>query len=250
MKSRNMGPTLDDILRRDFQHGKVAYGFQWNTAHHKNLGHKEGDLASLWAHLNSILSGNVPANPFIDPFYTRASRLRFSEMSKPEKVGFRKKLKRTGALTVHIDDDLVTLLRDFHRSRNDLSYCADHSILKDFILTDPHTIAIEVPVWSERYRLTGHIDLIRYVDGVIHVCDYKPGSLERTKSRFMESIPQVSAYGEMLAHHLANTLRSAFEAPLLPKIKCCIFDTHSCWYFGAEMFVQLETMGKISGFQA
>jgi hypothetical protein len=245
-----MPPASNDILRRDFQHGKVAYGFQWNTAHHKSLGHQDGDLASLWAHLTSILSGKVPANPFLDPFFTRASRLRFLDMSKPEKIGFRKKLKRTGALTFHVNDDLVGLLRDYHRSRNDLSYSADHSILKEFILKDPHTIAIEIPVWSERYKMTGHVDLIRYVNGVIHVCDYKPGPLERTKSRFMDSIPQVSAYGEMLAHHLANTLRSAFEAPLLPSIKCCIFDTHSCWHFGAEMFVQLETMGKISGLQA
>jgi len=242
-----MVPASDDILRREFQHGKVAYGFQWNTAHHKQLGHEQGDLASLWAHLNSILSGNVPANPFIDPFYTRASRLRFSDMTKPEKIGLRKKLKRTGALTTNIDDDLVCLLREYHRSRSDITYCADHSILKEFILNDPFTIAIEVPVWSERYKLTGHIDLIRFTDGIIHVCDYKPGPMDQTKNRFMDSIPQVSAYGEMLTHHLAGTLRSAFEAPLLPKIRCCIFDTHSCWYFGAEMFVQLETMGRISG---
>ncbi|MFW9805323.1 MAG: hypothetical protein ACFFFK_01180 [Candidatus Thorarchaeota archaeon] len=242
-----MPPAKNDILGRDFQHGKVAYGFQWNTAHHKSFGHNEGDLASLWAHLNSIMSGNVPANPFSDPFFTRASRLRFAEMSKSEKVGFRKKLKRTGTLEMHVDDDLVGMLRDFHRSKNDLSYSSDHSILKMFVLKDPHTIAIEVPVWSERYKLTGHVDLIRYVDGFIHVCDYKPGPLERTKSRFMDSIPQVAAYGEMITHHLANTLRSAFEAPLLPKIKCCIFDTHSCWHFGAELFVQLETMGKIAG---
>ncbi|MFW9837164.1 MAG: hypothetical protein ACFFE7_06560 [Candidatus Thorarchaeota archaeon] len=239
-----------DILRRDFQHGKVAYGFQWNTTHHKNLGNKEGDLASLWAHLNSILSGKVPANPFSDPFFTRASRLRFAEMSKSAKVGFRKKLIRSGSLAFHVDSDLVNMLRDFHRSRNDLSYSADHSILKEFILKDPYAIAIEVPVWSDRYKMTGHVDLIRYIDGVIHVCDYKPGPLERTKSRFMDSIPQVSAYGEMLTHHLANTLRSAFEAPLLPNIRCCIFDTHSCWHFGAEIFVQLETMGMITGLQA
>ena len=245
---KDMPPASNHILRRDFQHGKVAYGFQWNTSHHKHLEHTQGDLASLWAHLNSVLSGNVPVSPFSDPFYTRASRLKFSDMSKTEKIGFRKKLKNTGSLTFEVGDELVNMLREFHRSRNDLSYCADHSILKEFILKDPKTIAIEVPVWSDRYKLTGHIDVIRYVDGTIHVCDYKPGPLERTKSRFMDSIPQVAAYGEMMAHHLANTLRSAFEAPLLPNIKCCIFDTHSCWHFGADMFVKLEAMGKITGF--
>ena len=89
-----MNPRPDDILRREFQHGRIAYGFQWNIAHHKGLGHEEGDLSSLWAHLNSIHIGKVPERPFADPFYNRASKLRLSEMSAGQKVGFRKKLER------------------------------------------------------------------------------------------------------------------------------------------------------------
>jgi hypothetical protein len=237
----------DDILRREFQHGRTAYGFQWNIAHHKDLGHEEGDLSSLWAHLNSIHIGKVPQLPFDDPFYNRASKLRLSEMSPAQKVGLRKKLERSGKIETNVSDELVKLLREYHRSRNDLSYSAGHDIMKEFLLRDPNTIAIEVPVWSERYRLTGHIDLVRVVDGVVYVCDYKPGPLERTKKRFIDSIPQVSAYGELMTHHLAGTLHSAFEEPLLPKVKCSIFDTHACWHFGAELFVQLETTGMIRG---
>ncbi|MFW9925931.1 MAG: hypothetical protein ACFFDM_04095, partial [Candidatus Thorarchaeota archaeon] len=111
----------EDILRREFQHGKIAYGFQWNVAHHKALGTKEGDLSSLWAHLNSILMGKVPELPFADPFYNRASKLRLSEMSTAQKVGFRKKLKRAGKIAMSVNDDTVMLLREYHRSRNDLS---------------------------------------------------------------------------------------------------------------------------------
>lgn len=240
---RNSG----DIVRRDYQHGRVAYAFQWNTSHHQDFGKETGDLASLWAHLATIHSGKVPENLFSDPFYTRASRLRLRTMSDAKKVGFRKQLVRTGSIIKKVDDDLVQKIRDYHRSRNDLSYCADHGILKDFLHHDSQTIAIEVPVWSDRYKITGHIDLIRYVDGYIQVCDYKPGSLESTQRRFIESLPQVSVYGEMMAHHLANTLRSALEAPLLPKIRCCIFDTHTSWHFGAEMFVRLYETGYLEG---
>ncbi|MFW9807835.1 MAG: PD-(D/E)XK nuclease family protein [Candidatus Thorarchaeota archaeon] len=239
--------TPDDILRREFQHGKIAYGFQWNVAHHKALGNREGDLSSLWAHLNSIHAGKVPELPFADPFYNRASKLRLSDMSVAQKVVFRKKMKRAGTIVMSVNDDTVKLLREFHRFRNDLSYSAGHDILHEFLLNDPNTIAIEVPVWSERYRLTGHVDLIRVVDGVVHVCDYKPGPLTQTKKRFMESLPQVAAYGELMTHHLAGTLHSAFEEPLLPKVICCIFDTHECWHFGAELFVQLETTGMLQG---
>ena len=169
-------------------------------------------------------------------------------MPKATKIGFRMRLMRSGTITQNIEDDLVTKLREYHRNRNDLSYSSDHGILQEFLQNDPLTLAIEVPVWSERYKITGHIDLIRYVDGYIQISDYKPGTLESTQRRFLDSMPQVAAYGEMMALHLANTLREFLDAPLLPKIRCCIFDTHSCWEFGAQMFIQLVETGKIQDF--
>lgn len=242
---KDMVSSSDDIVRRDYQHGRVAYAFQWNRSNHQSLGNTTGDLASLWAHLTTIHTGKIPEALFSDPFYTRASRLKLKTMSSAKKVGFRKQLVRSGAIVKNVDDDLVQKIRDYHRLINDLSYSADHGILKEFLYRDSTTIAIEVPVWSDRYKVTGHIDLVRYVDGCIQVCDYKPGALESTQRRFIDSLPQVSAYGEMMAHHLASTLRSALEAPLLPKIQCCIFDTHSSWHFGAEMFVQLYETGYL-----
>lgn len=236
-----------EIVGREYKHGKVAYGFQWNRTHHEEMGKHEGDLASLWAHLLTISSGKIPTAPFSDPFYKRASSLRLPKMSASKKAALKNRLFRSGGVTRHEQSDLVDKIRDYHRSINDFSYSANHSIVKEFLLNDYATIAIEVPVWSERYRLSGHIDLLRFVDSKIQVCDYKPGSLESTSSRFLESIPQIAAYGEMIALHLAGTLRSALNAPLLPKITCCIFDSHSCWEFGAELFVTLMESGKISG---
>jgi len=235
----------DDIVRRDYQHGRVAYAFQWNTSNHLRLGNQTGDLASLWAHLKTIQSGRIPESLFSDPMFTRASRLRLVNMPQAKRVGFRKQLERIGSILSKVDDELVLKLREYHQNRNDLSFVADHGILRDFLIHDSQTIAIEVPVWSDSYSITGHIDLIRYVDGFIQICDYKPGPLESTKRRFFDSLPQVSAYGEMMAHHLAGTLRSALDAPLLPQIRCSIFDTHSCWHFGAELFVQLLAMGYL-----
>lgn len=236
-----------DIVRREFKHGKVAYGFQWNKTNHSRIGNSTGDPASLWAHLTTVASGKIPEDPFSNPFYIGASKLKIKKMSKIAKINFRKKLERTGSLRISIDHDLVEILRELHRARDDMSYKADHAILSDFLLTDPNSIAIEIPVWSIQYNLSGHVDLIRIIDGVIHVCDYKPGKLETTATRFFDSIPQIAAYGEMVSHHLASTLRSALDAPLLPKVQCCIFDTHSSWHFGAEMFVTLKAANMISG---
>lgn len=243
-----MSSREPEIARREFKHGKVAYGFQWNKTHHEMLGKYEGDLASLWAHLTTITAGKVPSEPFSDPFYARASSLRLPKMNASKRAAMKNRFFRTGALNLIPESDLIDKLREYHRATNDMSYTADHSIMKEFLYHDSSTIAVEVPVWSDRYRLSGHIDLLRFVKDTIEVCEYKPGPLDSTSKRFLESIPQIAAYGEMMAHHLASTLRSALNAPLLPKIRCCIFDTHSCWEFGAEMFVILLESSRISGF--
>jgi len=237
----------DDIVRREFRHGKVAYGFQWNRGNHKNLGNTDGDLAALWAHLSAVRAGKVPAAPFTDPFYRRASSLRFPKMSAAKYVGLRTKLMKSRAVVASLEDDLVLRIREYHRARCDKSYTLNHAVLPDFLQDDPNSIAIEVPVFTERYRLSGHVDLVRFMGGHVQVCDYKPGPLDSTKKRFLESIPQVAAYGEMMTHHLAGTLRSALDAPFLPTVRCAIFDTHSCWHFGADMFVSLYESERISG---
>ncbi len=242
-----MTPDDSDIVGREYRQGKVAYEFQWNRSNHEALGTTDGDLAALWAHLESVARGNIPEDPFSDPFYIRASSLRLAKMSPASHVGLRRKLMKSGTIRTSVEDDLVKMIRDFHREIEDLSYCADHGILMEFLCRDPMTVAREVPVWSDYYHLSGHIDLVRYSDGMIQVCDYKPGPLESTKKRFFESLPQVSAYGEMMTYHLASTLRSALDAPTLPRVSCCVFDSHSSWHFGAEMFVTLEKTGKISG---
>lgn len=241
-----MNSSSDDIVKREFRHGRSAYGFLWNRGNHKRLGHNEGDLASLWAHLSLIQSGKIPEQPFSDPFYTRASTLKLSAQKNAAKVRLRRKLMKSGNLKRSLENDLVLKIREYHQLRNERNFMMDHTIIQDFITNDPFSIAIEIPVWSERYQITGHIDLLRYVDDKIQVCDYKPGPQTTTTNRFLESLPQVAAYGELMAHHLASTLRSAIDAPLLPKVECCIFDAHSCWTFGAELFITLQASGNIS----
>ena len=240
-----MSPS--QIARREYKHGRTAYAFQWNQAHHKSLGADEGDLASLWAHLTLIQSGRIPEEVFTDPFYTRASRLKLVKMSPMKKVKLRKRFMSHGTLHRSIDDPVTEKIREYHRARNDNTYSADHSILQAFLHEDPQTIAIEVPMWSDRYKITGHVDLIRWVDDHLQVCDYKPGSLGSLPNRFMDSLPQISAYGEMMTHHLAGTLHSALDSNLLPTVKCCVFDSHSSWHFGSELFLTLQTTGLLDG---
>ncbi|NWF96294.1 MAG: hypothetical protein HXY34_09135 [Candidatus Thorarchaeota archaeon] len=235
------------IVKRDFTHGKTAYAFQWNRENHERIGNKSGDSASLWAHLTQVLRGELPEQVFSSPLYSRASGLRLCEMKPAAKTALRNRLMKAHAVLADVESDLVQHLREYHRVRNELNYSADHSILREFLYRDPNTIAIEVPVWSERYHISGHIDLLRLVDGQVQVCEYKPGPMTTLKERFLGALPQASAYGEMMTHHLASTLRSALDAPLLPSVRCCVFDTHSSWHFNSDLFVKLEAMGKIEG---
>ncbi|MBD3160424.1 MAG: hypothetical protein GF309_16710 [Candidatus Lokiarchaeota archaeon] len=235
------------IVAREYTHASVPYQFQWSVANHQKLGNTKGDLAALWAHLEAVRDGTIPTEPFTSPFFARASSLGFEKMSKARLVGLRKRLMKNGQLVRDLKSKLVGQIRDYHRELGDHSYRADHSILEEFLKQDCNSIAIEVPVWSMKHSLSGHIDLIRFGDEVIQVCDYKPGPLHKTAQRFTKSIPQVAAYGEMMAQRLAVPLREALDAAKLPAIECCIFDTHSCWKFGAELYVNLLAANMISG---
>ncbi len=235
-----------EIVHRELDHGRIVYSFKWNRSHHRWLGHTRGDGASLWAHLSTVANGDVPESPFNDVLYVRASSLRLNNLSEMARINLKNRLIKSGTIITSVDDGLVRDVREFHRVRNDLSYCADHGIVGDFIMNDPCAVATEVPVWSEKYRLCGHIDLVRIVDNQVQVCDYKPGPSHTVQKRFFEALPQVSAYGEMLTHHLAGTLRECMESTLLPTVRCCIFDTHSSWHFGADLFVKLSMLDVIS----
>ncbi|MFW9933880.1 MAG: hypothetical protein ACFFDR_14685, partial [Candidatus Thorarchaeota archaeon] len=101
-----------DIVRREFKHGKVAYSFQWNKTNHEKIGNSEGDSASLWAHLQTITQGKMSEEPFTNPFYQKASGLRFKKMSTAAKVSFRKKLERNGTIRKDINHDLVSMIRE------------------------------------------------------------------------------------------------------------------------------------------
>jgi hypothetical protein len=141
-----MNDRSNDIVRCDFQHGKIAYAFHWNQSHHRGFGNELGDSAALWAHFTQIMNGNIPESYFRDPFYRRASSLRLKRRPAHVKVRLRKRLEKSGALTLSVDDDLVERIRELHRNRGDKSYRSDHSIVRDFLTVDCSSVAIEVPI--------------------------------------------------------------------------------------------------------
>ena len=47
-------------------------------------------------------------------------------------------------------------------------------VQNNFMLRDPSSICVELPVWSEVTQQSGFIDLIRYKKEQIIICDFKP----------------------------------------------------------------------------
>lgn len=71
-----------------------------------------------------------------------------------------------------------------------------HNFVQNYFLdNDPHTIATEVPVWNGRY--IGHIDIIRIVDDIIEILDFKPEAHKEIKAP-----SQVRRYVSLLQERL------------------------------------------------
>lgn len=76
-----------------------------------------------------------------------------------------------------------------------------HECVQKFLLAnDPHTLAIEVPVWDD--ASLGHIDVLRIFEDKIVVADFKPNAHLETKAA-----SQVLRYIVMLSKLLELPLR-------------------------------------------
>lgn len=79
-----------------------------------------------------------------------------------------------------------------------------HDVVQRYLLeNDPHTVAVEVPVWDDEY--SGHIDILRRYEDKIQVWDFKP---EAHKEKWAGC--QVKRYIMLLSKRLKLPL-SAFE---------------------------------------
>ena len=100
-------------------------------------------------------------------------------------------------------------------------------VLKKILEEDSNSICMEIPIWIWHidHYLTGHIDLILFINDIIYVCDYKPeetpfADTTRLSYSFMRSIPQVASY--------ALVLQKLFG---IKKIFCVTFNKKGAWVY-------------------
>jgi hypothetical protein len=177
--------------------------------------------------------------------YPRISKFnnQFRYINKKEKRAFIKKMVNDGTITVIEPSNqqinksiryLIELSKNKHYSPSELY--ASHgspsheSVLKKIFEFDPNSIGIEIPIWlwHTDHFLTGHIDLILLIKGVVIVCDYKPEETPdvdttRLSYSFMRSIPQVASY--------ALVLKKACD---IKEIGCITFNKKGAWIYKPE----------------
>jgi hypothetical protein len=91
-------------------------------------------------------------------------------------------------------------------------------VLKYILIKCPNAIAVEVPIWKSKPKITGHMDLLLLDDKNLYIADYKP------ENRFLHSLPQVAFYGLLLSKKFNMT-----------NIRCIQFSKDECWEYNPEI---------------
>ncbi|MHA1805914.1 MAG: hypothetical protein ACTSU4_15470 [Promethearchaeota archaeon] len=178
------------------------------------------DYETLGNYLKRVYDGRIPENIFNTRGVPRISRFKVMGLKKTFVNSLSKKLIRSGKIEYHGQDSRfpVHVRQVFNNYRINKIYKkpGHEPILKNILIKDEHSIAIEVPIWRKMRDsyLTGHVDLIQFEDGVVKVIDYKP------EGNFLLSLPQVAIYGLLV--------KSNFN---LKEIKCVSFNREKAWEF-------------------
>jgi len=208
------------------------------------------EYPELKNHLNYISKyGNFP-NEILKGYheYPRISDFnkQFRHIEKVEKVKFIKRMfsskiiKKINPMDCQAHKSIcsiITLSENKNHSPSDIlptHNSPSHEAVLDKIL-EKHidSIGTEIPVWSlfnDQY-LTGHIDLILFIDDIIYVVDYKPEETPHITSRisysFIRSIPQVSSYALILEREFG-----------IKNIKCITFNKEGAWIYSPKVALE------------
>jgi len=219
------------IKKRDFIHQNIKYSFNWNLKNHKEklgqLNSNREEFKRLGSYLKKIYQGSIPNNIFNAKTITRVSQFKVIGLKNGFLRSFSKKLINEGKIQkLDSNSKLPKFAKKVHEIyyNNQINKNPGHeTILKNILIKDKDSIAIEVPIWSAikiNKHITGHIDLIQIEDNVIKIIDYKP------EGNFLFSLPQVATYGLLLKKLIH-----------IEKLNCISFNKNSAWEYNPEILL-------------
>lgn len=209
---------------RRFVHQNIPYSFIWNKVHHKKkyfqiVSNRE-ELNNLKNHFKRVSKGLIPNHLFNSRDLPRISQFKIKGIKSAFIRSFSKKLIRSGRISYYGPESKLPKYAQKvfeNYKENQINGVPGHEpILKNILIKDSSSIAIEVPIWNEANNkvITGHIDLLQVDDNEIKVIDYKP------EGNFLISLPQVAMYGYLLKSKLNLT-----------KLKCISFNKDEAWEY-------------------
>jgi len=219
------------IKRRDFYHQNLKYSFNWNLKNHKEtlskLKTNQEDFKKLGAYFKKIYKGSfVPDNIFNTKNIPRVSQFKIKGLKIALLRSISKKLIRSGKImNLDFNSRLPNYARKVYESyiKNNINRKPGHEpILKNILIKDNNSIAIEVPIWNktEDNYITGHIDLIQFEKNYVKVIDYKP------EGDFLRSLPQVATYGLLMKKNLK-----------LNDLLCISFNKNGAWVYNPKILL-------------
>ncbi|MFX1323937.1 MAG: hypothetical protein ACFE8N_03200 [Promethearchaeota archaeon] len=218
------------LKKKLYIHQNIPYAFNWNKNHHKEkysqLTTNRQELNKLKEHFKKIYEGAIPNNLFNTPSLPRISQFRIKGIKTAFIRSFSKTLIRSGEIQ-YLDSttkfpQYVQKVIDNYRANNISGDPGHEPILKNILIKDKDSIAIEVPIWNEMRgkTITGHIDLLQVENDTVKVIDYKP------EGNFLLSLPQVAMYGYLVKIKLN-----------IKKLKCISFNKEEAWEFDPQILL-------------
>jgi len=219
------------IKRRNYYHQNIKYAFNWNFKHHQNKlltsDANHNQFKKLQNYFKKVATGAIPNSIFNNKNMARVSQFKIKGLKSAFLRSFSKQLIRAGKITRY---DSKTKLPNYAQKVYE-NYETNHfnkkpghdPVLKNILIKDKDSIAIEVPIWKqfkEDIFLTGHIDLIQIRNNELSVIDYKP------EGNFLISLPQVSIYGLLLQKIID-----------IDKLKCISFNKDEAWEYDPNILL-------------
>ncbi len=218
------------LKKKVYIHQNIPYAFNWNKEHHKEkysqITVNRTELNKLKEHFKIVYKGIIPNNLFNSQNLPRVSQFKIKGIKTAFIRSFSKKLIRSGKIKYHDSNSklpqYVQKVFDNYKVNRINRVPGHEPILKNILIKDKDSIAIEVPIWNETNgkAITGHIDLLQVENDLVKVIDYKP------EGNFLLSLPQVAMYGYLLKSKLN-----------IENIRCISFNKEETWEYDPGILI-------------
>ncbi len=219
-----------ELKQKHFIHQNIPYSFNWNKIHHKQKFYQiianPEELNRLKIHFKRVAEGKIPNRLFNSRDLPRVSQFKIRGIKPAFIRSFSKSLIRSGKIKRFDSNSKLSLYAqrvfESYKESGFRGEPGHEPILKNILIKDKDSIAIEVPIWKEEENktITGHIDLIQIENDAVKVIDYKP------EGKFLLSLPQVAMYGFLFKSRLN-----------IKTVKCVSFNKEEVWEYDPKILL-------------